>query len=433
MSTPVVSILVFLLTVAAGSWRKTGEPMASNRCGRPDVESSPLPGERGGSGPNERSIERSDERSALRPEAPPNISSAAGSGAIAGADRETESVRPACVAADTAEASVAGVFAGSPTAFCDTGPGPTRGGVDSADGDRRAVAPSPAVGDWAGTAERPGRTGGLVAGAVGAAPGFPVPATCEPGCAAAADMAASTVTGAAKPAGGTGTMSSAVGTALPRCGKALPSDKAVSADPEPACACRDAGSRRSGKLAPSGPVRAAVPAGSATVRTSIRTSVGSASDCWSWNGIRVPRSCPRSLPVLSASSVPDEKNPLSNDSMNQSDRATKDLDIHLVLDNYATHKSPKVKAWLSKRPRYHLHYTPTYASWLNQVERWFGLITQRALRRGSFRNVRELITRIESFVDHYNQSATPFTWVATADSIISKVNKITKAISGTEH
>lgn len=111
----------------------------------------------------------------------------------------------------------------------------------------------------------------------------------------------------------------------------------------------------------------------------------------------------------------------------------KDLDIHLVVDNYATHKSPKVKAWLSKRPRYHLHYTPTYASWLNQVERWFGLITQRALRRGSFRNVRELITRIESFVDHYNQSATPFTWVATADSIISKVNKITKVISGTGH
>ena len=111
----------------------------------------------------------------------------------------------------------------------------------------------------------------------------------------------------------------------------------------------------------------------------------------------------------------------------------KDLDIHLVVDNYATHKSPKVKAWLSKRPRYHLHYTPTYASWLNQVERWFGLITQRALRRGSFRNVRELITRIESFVDHYNQSATPFTWVATADSIISKVTKITKAISGTGH
>ncbi len=291
MSNPVVSILVFLLAAAAGSWRKTGESMAFSHCVRPDGESSPLPGERGGSGPNERSIERSDERSALRPEAPPNISS------------------PACVAADTAEASVAGVFAGRPTAFRDTGPGPTRGGVagaDAANGDRTTVAPSPAVGDWTGAAERPGRTGGLVAGAVGAAPGFAMPATCEPGCAATAGMAASTVTGAAKPAGGTGTMSSAVGTALPRCGKALPSDVTVSADPEPACACRDAGSRRSGKLAPSGPVRAAVPAGSATVRTSIRTSVDSGSDCWNWNGIRVPQSCPRSLPVFSASSVPDK-------------------------------------------------------------------------------------------------------------------------------
>lgn len=111
----------------------------------------------------------------------------------------------------------------------------------------------------------------------------------------------------------------------------------------------------------------------------------------------------------------------------------KELDIHLVVDNYATHKSPKVKAWLAKRPRYHVHYTPTYASWLNQVERWFGIITQQAIRRGSFKSVRELKLRIEAFVEHYNRNSRPFQWVATADSILAKVNRIAKAISGTSH
>lgn len=110
-----------------------------------------------------------------------------------------------------------------------------------------------------------------------------------------------------------------------------------------------------------------------------------------------------------------------------------DLDIHLVVDNYATHKSPKVKAWLAKRPRYHIHYTPTYSSWLNQVERWFGIITQRAIRRGSFRNVKDLIARIEDFIDHYNRNSKPFQWVATADSILDKVARIMKAISETTH
>jgi putative transposase len=81
------------------------------------------------------------------------------------------------------------------------------------------------------------------------------------------------------------------------------------------------------------------------------------------------------------------------------------LDVHLILDNYGTHKHQKVKAWLARRPRSHLHFTPTYASWLNQVERWFALITQRAIRRGSFRKVRELIDRIERFITSYNKTA----------------------------
>lgn len=108
-----------------------------------------------------------------------------------------------------------------------------------------------------------------------------------------------------------------------------------------------------------------------------------------------------------------------------------DLDVHLILDNYATHKHPKVRAWLARRPRYHVHFTPTYASWLNQVERWFGLITQRAIRRGSFRTVRELVQRIDTFVTRYNRTATPFRWSATADSILAKVARIAKAINGT--
>ena len=109
------------------------------------------------------------------------------------------------------------------------------------------------------------------------------------------------------------------------------------------------------------------------------------------------------------------------------------FDVHLIADNYATHKHPKVRAWLARRPRYHIHYTPTYASWLNQVERWFGIITQTAIRRGSFSNVSELVNKIDLFVHHYNAKATPFMWTATADSILAKVQRLCSYISGTQH
>jgi transposase len=99
------------------------------------------------------------------------------------------------------------------------------------------------------------------------------------------------------------------------------------------------------------------------------------------------------------------------------------------MDNYATHKHPKIKAWLARHPRYHLHFTPTYASWLNQVERWFALITQRAIRRGSFRNVRQLIKQIDDFVTHYNSKSHPFIWTATADSILEKISRICSIIN----
>jgi len=109
------------------------------------------------------------------------------------------------------------------------------------------------------------------------------------------------------------------------------------------------------------------------------------------------------------------------------------LDIHLVVDNYATHKHPKVKRWLALRPRYHIHHTPTYASWINQVEIWFHLITQRAIRRGTFRNVKALVEKIKQFIQHYNVHSRPFTWVATADSILDKIKRVCERISGTRH
>ena len=103
------------------------------------------------------------------------------------------------------------------------------------------------------------------------------------------------------------------------------------------------------------------------------------------------------------------------------------------MDNYATHKHAKVKAWLARRPRYHVHYTPTYASWLNQVERWFGIITQQAIRRGSFSSVPQLRKRIDGFVENYNKNCRPFVWTATADSILDKVERIGLLVSGTAH
>ena len=113
--------------------------------------------------------------------------------------------------------------------------------------------------------------------------------------------------------------------------------------------------------------------------------------------------------------------------------APKNLDLHLVMDNYASHKHPRVRTWLARRPRYHVHFTPTYSSWLNQVERWFAIITQKAIRRGSFRSTKELTQRIDNFVQTYNRKASPFRWVATADSILEKLERLCMTISGTAH
>jgi transposase len=99
------------------------------------------------------------------------------------------------------------------------------------------------------------------------------------------------------------------------------------------------------------------------------------------------------------------------------------LDIHLVLDNYGTHKHPEVKKWLATRPRYHVHFTPTSSSWLNQIERWFAEITRKRIRRGTFRSVRELTKAIHDYIRIYNNNPRPFQWVASASRIIRKVRK----------
>jgi transposase len=109
------------------------------------------------------------------------------------------------------------------------------------------------------------------------------------------------------------------------------------------------------------------------------------------------------------------------------------LDVHLICDNYGTHKHAKVKAWLALRPRFHLHFTPTYSSWLNQVERWFALITNQAIRRGSFNSVTDLKRKIKEFVEHYNRHPRPFAWTATAASILAKLERLCKVINGTQH
>ena len=101
----------------------------------------------------------------------------------------------------------------------------------------------------------------------------------------------------------------------------------------------------------------------------------------------------------------------------------KGLEIHLILDNYSTHNHANVKTWLAKHPRFHLHFTPTSSSWLNLIERWFGKLTDKAIRRGVFHSVPDLITAIEAYLNANNQDPKPFIWTATADQILEKVRR----------
>src|SRR5205809_121089 len=111
----------------------------------------------------------------------------------------------------------------------------------------------------------------------------------------------------------------------------------------------------------------------------------------------------------------------------------KNLEVHIIVDNYATHKHLRVKRWFATRPRFHVHFTPTYASWLNQVEMWFNRITQQAIRRGTFSSVKDLVEKIDHYVQNSNRRAQPFVWTATADSIFAKVERLCERIYGTAH
>ena len=109
------------------------------------------------------------------------------------------------------------------------------------------------------------------------------------------------------------------------------------------------------------------------------------------------------------------------------------LEVHLVLDNSSIHKTPLVQRWLVRHPRFELHFTPTYSSWINQVERWFALLTEKHLRRGTHRSTRQLEDAIRLYVATHNQTATPFVWTKTADDILDSIARFCQRTSVTGH
>lgn len=109
------------------------------------------------------------------------------------------------------------------------------------------------------------------------------------------------------------------------------------------------------------------------------------------------------------------------------------LDVHLIMDNYATHKTTMIQRWLIKRPRFHVHFTPTGASWLNLVERWFASLTTQQIRRGSFRSTHELEAAIRTFLDHHNAQPKPFVWTKPADAILDSIARYCRRINDSGH
>ncbi len=110
-----------------------------------------------------------------------------------------------------------------------------------------------------------------------------------------------------------------------------------------------------------------------------------------------------------------------------------DLDVHLILDNYGTHKTAPIRRWLARHPRFHVHFTPTSASWLNLVERWFALLTQKQIKRGAHRSVRALETAIREYLTITNEAPKPFVWTKTADEILASVARFCQRISNPGH
>ena len=108
------------------------------------------------------------------------------------------------------------------------------------------------------------------------------------------------------------------------------------------------------------------------------------------------------------------------------------LEAHIIVDNYGTHKTAIIRKWFAKHPRFHVHFTPTYGSWINLVERWFAEITNKRIRRGVFRSVKELVVAITEYLREYNQAPTRFVWTKDADMILGKIRRCKEAL-GTSH
>jgi transposase len=110
-----------------------------------------------------------------------------------------------------------------------------------------------------------------------------------------------------------------------------------------------------------------------------------------------------------------------------------ELDVHLICDNYSTHKTPAIRAWLAKHPRFHMHFTPTGSSWINQVERWFGFLTDQMIRRGVHKSVQALEADIRAWIDAWNQDPKPFVWKKTAEEILDSLARYCRRISDAGH
>jgi transposase len=110
-----------------------------------------------------------------------------------------------------------------------------------------------------------------------------------------------------------------------------------------------------------------------------------------------------------------------------------ELDVHLILDNYATHKAPEIRRWLARHPRFHLHFTPTSSSWLNLVERWFAELTNRKLRRSAHRSVTELEADVRRWINEWNADPKPFVWTKTADEILETLAAYCQRINDSGH
>ncbi|MCB1912270.1 MAG: transposase, partial [Rhodocyclaceae bacterium] len=106
---------------------------------------------------------------------------------------------------------------------------------------------------------------------------------------------------------------------------------------------------------------------------------------------------------------------------------------HLVMDNYGTHKTPKVRSWFARHPRFHVHFTPTSASWINQVERWFAELTEKQIRRGTHRSTRQLEQAIRDYLARYNDDPKPFAWTKSANEILASIERFCLRISNSAH